>query len=82
MAILENTPRQMVKKDYEMTARENKIRLLRTKWAETLKRKGELIKELWALEFIETETREKLIKYGAFENEGGMESPQEDANVG
>lgn len=62
-----------------MTAKENKIRLLRQKWVDALKRKGELIKELWEQEYIEYQTREQLIKYGAFENEGNMEPSQKNA---
>lgn len=47
-----------------MTNRERKIAEIRDAWITAVKRKQELIKEIWKVEEIESKTKQLLFKYG------------------
>lgn len=49
------------------TNRDRKIEATREMWVKAVKRKDELIRELWKVEEIENKTKEQLKKYGEFE---------------
>lgn len=49
------------------TNRNLKIEATREIWATAVKRKDELIRELWKVEEIEDKTKEQLKKYGEYE---------------
>lgn len=49
------------------TNRDRKIEATREMWATAVKRKDELIRELWKVEEIENKTKEQLKKYGEYE---------------
>lgn len=47
-----------------MTNRDRKIAEIRETWVAAVKRKQELIKEIWKIEEIEEKTKQMLFKYG------------------
>ena len=49
------------------TNRDRIIEATREMWATAVKRKNELIRELWKVEEIENKTKEQLKRYGEFE---------------
>ena len=61
-----------------MTNRDRKIEEIRNTWITAIKRKHELIKEIWKIQEIESKTKQLLFKYGE-ENIMGM--VQETTNV-
>jgi len=60
------------------TNRDRKIEATREMWATAIKRKNELIRELWKVEEIEDKTKEQLKKYGEYEFQNVV---QESADV-
>ena len=60
------------------TNRDRKIEATREMWVTAIKRKDELIHELWKVEEIENKTKEQLKRYGEYEFQNVV---QESANV-
>lgn len=60
------------------TNRDRKIEATREMWVTAIKRKEELIRELWKVEEIEDKTKEQLKKYGEYEFQNVV---QESADV-
>lgn len=61
-----------------MTNRDRKIAEIRNTWITAVKRKQELVNELWKVEEIESKTKQLLFKYG---EEDIMGMVQETTNV-
>lgn len=60
------------------TNRDRKIEATREMWVTAVKRKNELVHELWKVEEIENKTKEQLKKYGEYEFQNVV---QESADV-
>ena len=57
------------------TNRDRKIEATREMWAKAVKRKDELIRELWKVEEIENKTKEQLKRYGEYEFQNLVQEP-------
>lgn len=57
------------------TNRDRKIEATREMWVQAVKRKDELIRELWKVEEIENKTKEQLKKYGEYEFQSVVQEP-------
>ena len=57
------------------TNRDRKIKETREMWITAVKRKDELIRELWKVEEIENKTKEQLKRYGEFEFQNVVQKP-------
>lgn len=57
------------------TNRDRKIEATREMWVAAVKRKDELIRELWKVEEIESKTKDQLKKYGELEFQNVVQEP-------
>lgn len=57
------------------TNRDRKIEATREMWITAVKRKDELIHELWKIEEIENNTKEQLKRYGEYEFQNMVQEP-------
>lgn len=58
-----------------MTNRDRKIEEIREAWITAVKRRQELIKEIWSVETIENKTKELLTRYGEEDFMGMVQEP-------